>query len=57
MIEYRSSARYIDSAHSAVQRFSKEHARGGTEKERAVALYYAVRRYMVTGLTAGGVKS
>ena len=43
MIEYRSSARYIDSAHSAVQRFSKEHARGGTEKERAVALYYAVR--------------
>ena len=43
MIEYRSSARYIDSAHSAVQRFSREHARGGTEKERAVALYYAVR--------------
>ena len=43
MNEYRSSARYIDSAHTAVQRFSKEHARGATEKDRAVALYYAVR--------------
>jgi len=43
MNEYRSSAHYIDSAHLAVQRFSKAHARGATEKERAVALYYAVR--------------
>ena len=43
MNEYRSSARYIDSSHSAVQRFSNAHALGATEKERAVALYYAVR--------------
>jgi transglutaminase-like putative cysteine protease len=43
MNEYRSSARYIDSAHPEVHRFSTEHARGATEKERAVALYYAVR--------------
>ena len=43
MNQYRSSARYIDSAHPGVQRFSQEHARGATEKQRAVALYYAVR--------------
>jgi transglutaminase-like putative cysteine protease len=43
MNEYRSSARYIDSAHPEVHRFSTEHGRGATERERAVALYYAVR--------------
>lgn len=43
MNPYQASARYIDSAHPDVRRFSAEHARGATEKERAVALYYAVR--------------
>lgn len=33
----------IDSDHPAVQAFAREHARGTTDRERAVALYYAVR--------------
>jgi transglutaminase-like putative cysteine protease len=43
MNEYRSSARYIDSAHPQVQRFSRENARGASERERTINLYYAVR--------------
>jgi transglutaminase-like putative cysteine protease len=43
MKEYLESGRYIDSAHPAVAAFAREHASGATERERAVALYYAVR--------------
>jgi transglutaminase-like putative cysteine protease len=41
--EYRSPARYIDSGHAAVVAFSKNHSQGASEREKAVALYYAVR--------------
>ena len=33
----------VDSDHPAVQAFAREHASGSTDRERAVALYYAVR--------------
>ena len=34
---------FIDSDHPAVQAFAAEHGRGTSERERAVALFYAVR--------------
>ncbi len=37
------SGEYIDSAHPAVAAFAQAHARGANDRERAVALYYAVR--------------
>jgi transglutaminase-like putative cysteine protease len=40
---YLSPGRYVDSAHPAVQAFSKKNSPGTTEKERAISLYYAVR--------------
>lgn len=43
MREYLESARYIDSAHPKVAAFAAGHAGDGTERERAVSLYYAVR--------------
>jgi len=43
MKEYLASAQYIDSAHPAVRAFSERHLKGSSERERAVALYYAVR--------------
>ena len=43
MNEYLESARYIDSAHPAVAAFARQHAAGANPRERAVALYYAVR--------------
>ena len=43
MKEYLEPRRYIDSDHPAVVAFAREHAGGGTQLERAVALYYAVR--------------
>ena len=36
-------ASMVDSDHPAVVAFAREHARGADERERAVALYYAVR--------------
>ena len=33
----------VDSAHPGVVEFAARHARGGTDRERAVSLYYAVR--------------
>src|SRR5665647_3799254 len=33
----------VDSNHPAVQAFAREHAQGADDRERAVALYYAVR--------------
>jgi len=35
--------KFIDSAHPAVRAFAAEHARGAGERDKAVALYYAVR--------------
>jgi transglutaminase-like putative cysteine protease len=43
MNEYLQPARFIDSDHPAVISFSKQHAKGPDERERAVSLYYAVR--------------
>jgi transglutaminase-like putative cysteine protease len=43
MTEYLAPGRYVDSAHPTVVRFSQQHTRGSTERERAVSLYYAVR--------------
>jgi transglutaminase-like putative cysteine protease len=43
MSPYLSSAGYIDSAHPSVQEFAEEHALGQSQREKAVALYYAVR--------------
>ncbi|MBV8031950.1 MAG: transglutaminase family protein [Betaproteobacteria bacterium] len=43
MNEYLGPAQYIDSAHPAVAAFSAQHASGASPREKAVALYYAVR--------------
>lgn len=43
MKAYLEPARYIDSAHPRVAAFAAEHAGSGTDRERAVSLYYAVR--------------
>ena len=34
---------YVDSDHPSVRAFAREHAKGAGDRERAVALYYAVR--------------
>jgi transglutaminase-like putative cysteine protease len=41
--QYLSTARYVDSADPAVLAFSEKNAKGSSECERAVSLYYAVR--------------
>lgn len=43
MNPYLSPGRFIDSDHPEVIRFSRQHARGASDIERAVSLYYAVR--------------
>lgn len=43
MNEYLAAGRFVDSAHPAVVEFSKKHSLGESARERAVALYYAVR--------------
>jgi len=43
MNEYRQSARFVDSAHPKVVQFAAEQAKGNDAREKAVALYYAVR--------------
>ena len=43
MNEFLAPARYVDSDHPAVVAFAREHAKGATDVERAVSLYYAVR--------------
>jgi len=43
MKEFLAPARYIDSAHPLVVEFTGKHSPGGDPRERAVALYYAVR--------------
>jgi transglutaminase-like putative cysteine protease len=43
MTEYLQPGRYIDSDNPAVVAFSGKNSSGNTERERAVALYYAVR--------------
>jgi transglutaminase-like putative cysteine protease len=41
--EFLASAAYVDSAHPRIQEFARAHAKGAGERERGVALYYAVR--------------
>jgi transglutaminase-like putative cysteine protease len=41
--EFLGSGRFVDSAHPRVAEFARAHAAGADERERAVALYYAVR--------------
>jgi transglutaminase-like putative cysteine protease len=43
MNEYLQPGSFIDSAHPRVAAFAKEHARGSDDREKAIALYYAVR--------------
>ena len=43
MSEFLAPARYIDSDHPAVISFSEKNAVEKTPRERAIALYYAVR--------------
>ena len=43
MTEFLRPGRFVDSDHPAVLAFSREHARGEGEREKAVSLYYAVR--------------
>ena len=43
MKAYLEPGRYVDSAHPAVVEFAVRNSSGGTERERAVSLYYAVR--------------
>jgi transglutaminase-like putative cysteine protease len=43
MKEFLSPARFIDSDHPAVIEFARRHAKGSSDLERAVSLYYAVR--------------
>lgn len=43
MNEFLRPGRYIDSDHPAVVAFAKKHSSGNTDRERTVALYYAVR--------------
>ncbi|KPK08384.1 MAG: hypothetical protein AMJ64_03640 [Betaproteobacteria bacterium SG8_39] len=43
MDAYLRPGRFVDSDHPAVMAFAAEHAQGASPRERAVALYYAVR--------------
>lgn len=43
MREFLQPGRFIDSTHPKVVAFAKENAQGANDRERAVALYYAVR--------------
>jgi len=43
MNEFLSPGRYVDSSHPRIVAYASEHARGAGDRERAVALYYAVR--------------
>jgi len=43
MEAYLKPGRFVDSDHPAVVAFAAQHAEGATPRERAVALYYAVR--------------
>jgi transglutaminase-like putative cysteine protease len=43
MNEYLQPGRFIDSAHPRIVEFSGRHAKGADDREKAIALYYAVR--------------
>lgn len=43
MNEYLQPTSYVDSTHPKVAAFAAQHAHGADDRERAVALYYAVR--------------
>jgi transglutaminase-like putative cysteine protease len=41
--EFLAAGRFVDSGHPAVIEFARRHAKGASDLERAVSLYYAVR--------------
>ena len=43
MKDFLQPGHFVDSDHPAVRAFAAEHARGATDREKAVALYHAVR--------------
>jgi len=43
MKEFLQPGHFVDSDHPAVRAFAAEHARGATDREKAVVLYHAVR--------------
>jgi len=43
MKEFLEPGRYVDSAHPGVASFSNKHMKGKNDREKAIALYYAVR--------------
>lgn len=43
MKAFLAPARFVDSDHPAVVEFARRHAKGASDRERAVSLYYAVR--------------
>ena len=43
MNEYLQPGSFVDSTHPKVAAFAAQHAQGANDRERAVALYYAVR--------------
>lgn len=43
MSEFLAPGRFVDSGHPAVVEFARRHAKGASDLERAVSLYYAVR--------------
>lgn len=43
MKEFLQPGRFVDSAHPSIVQFASEHAKGANEREKAIALYYAVR--------------
>ena len=43
MNPYLQPGRFVDSAHPRVVEFSSRYAKGSGDREKAVALYYAVR--------------
>ncbi len=62
MAQYTRPGRYVDSDHPEIRRFAEEAGRGQDAREKAVALYYAVRdriRYdpYRLDLSEGGLKA
>jgi transglutaminase-like putative cysteine protease len=43
MKEFLQPGRFVDSAHPRIVQFANEHAKGTNDREKAIALYYAVR--------------
>jgi len=43
MNEHLKPGRYVDSDNASVAAYARQHVKGGTDRERAISLYYAVR--------------